>query len=87
MNRESYDYGLCQVCGQQMVEREISQEFRIKDNLIVIENVPTGVCLRCGEKVVKADVGQQIASLLTDTKPVQPVRSILVPVLEFKQAA
>jgi YgiT-type zinc finger domain-containing protein len=87
MSEKNYDYGKCHDCGEQMIERQISQDFWIKGNLIVIENVPTCVCPQCGEKVVKADVGKQIASLLADTNQMQPARSINVPVFEFRVAA
>lgn len=82
-----YDYGKCQVCGEQMVERQIKQDFWIKGNLIVVEDVPAGVCPQCGEKVVRADVGRQIAAIIADIEKTQPVRSINVPVLQFKLAA
>ncbi|MEP7342446.1 MAG: YgiT-type zinc finger protein [Acidobacteriota bacterium] len=87
MSKKKYDYGPCHICGEQMTERQISQDFWIKGSLIVIENVPTGVCPQCGEKVVKADVGRQIATLLTDANQMQPARSINVPVFEFREAA
>ncbi|MGH9799001.1 MAG: type II toxin-antitoxin system MqsA family antitoxin [Blastocatellia bacterium] len=87
MNNKKHDYGKCHVCGERMTEKEINQEFWIKGNLIVIENVPAGVCPQCGEKVVKADIGQQIAALLAEANQLQPVRSINVPVFELKVAA
>ncbi len=87
MSENNYDYGRCEVCGEQMVEQQIKQDFWIKGDLIVIEDVPAGVCPRCGEKVVRADVGQQIAGLIADLKHTQPVRSINVPVIQFKMAA
>lgn len=87
MSEQKYDYGRWHVCGEQMAEKLIKQEFWIKGNLIVIENVPAGVCPQCGEKVVKADIGQQIATLLAGDSQLQPVRSISVPVFEFKVAA
>jgi len=87
MNDLKSYYGKCRICGEQMIERQISQGFWIKGSLIVIENVPTGVCPQCGKKVVKADVGKQIATLLADTNQMQPARSINVPVFEFKEAA
>jgi YgiT-type zinc finger domain-containing protein len=82
-----YDYGKCQICGEQMVERQIKQDFWIKGDLIVVEDVPAGMCPQCGEKVVRADVGRQIAALIADIEKTQPVRSINVPVLQFKLAA
>jgi YgiT-type zinc finger domain-containing protein len=87
MSNQSYDYGKCQVCGEQMEERRISQDFWIKGNLIVIEDVPAGVCPQCGEKVVRSDVGRQLAVLISESDKRQPVRSISVPVLQFKEVA
>lgn len=87
MNENTYDYGKCQVCGEQMVEQQIKQDFWIKGDLIVIEDVPAGVCPQCGEKIVRADVGRQIAALIANIERMQPVRSINVPVLQFKLAA
>jgi YgiT-type zinc finger domain-containing protein len=87
MNEGNYDYGKCQVCGEQMVERQIKQDFWVKGDLIVIEDVPAGVCPQCGEKVVRADVGQRIATIIAGAKHIQPLRSINVPVIQFKLAA
>jgi YgiT-type zinc finger domain-containing protein len=87
MSDQNYDYGKCQVCGEQMEERQISQDFWIRGNLIVIEDVPAGVCPQCGEKVVRSDVGRQIAALISESDKTQPVRSISVPVLQFKEVA
>ncbi len=86
MNETIYDYGQCHICGKQMAEKQINQEFWIKGSLIVIESIPAGVCTQCGEKVVKADIGQQIGLLLTKTNKLQPARNINVPVFEFKAA-
>jgi YgiT-type zinc finger domain-containing protein len=80
-----YDYGLCHVCGEQMQEQKINQDFWIKGNLIVIESVPAGVCPQCGEKVVKAQVGQQIAALLANLKQLPQEKTINVPVISFAQ--
>lgn len=87
MSEAYYDYGKCHVCGEQMVERQIKQDFWIKGDLIVIEDVPAGVCPQCGEKIVRADVGRQIAAIIADIEQAQPIRSINVPVLQFKLAA
>lgn len=87
MNNQNYDYGKCHVCGGDMVEKEVNQDYWIKGELVIIENIPSGVCIRCGERVVKADVGKQIFNLLSDSTELQSARKIHVPVLEFKQAA
>ena len=53
-----YDYGECEICNTSMQEKYIKQDFWIRGELIVVEDVPAGVCLQCGEKVVKAYVGR-----------------------------
>ncbi|MFN0119033.1 MAG: YgiT-type zinc finger protein [Blastocatellia bacterium] len=83
----NYDYGKCQVCEKPLLEKLIRQDFWIRENLVVIENVPTGVCPQCGEKIVRADIGRHIASLLSTVNQAQPVRSISVPVIEFREVA
>jgi len=84
MKNEAHDYGNCHVCGEQMQERQIKQDFWIKGKLFVIEGVPAGVCPRCGEKVVKADVGRAIATLLV--KPGRrKTRTMSVPVIRFEK--
>ena len=80
----SYDYGKC---GEVMAERRVGQEFRIKGQLIVIEDVPTGICPRCGEKIVNAEVGRQLAALIADSAGLRPARKLIVPVISFAPAA
>ncbi|MEW5987269.1 MAG: YgiT-type zinc finger protein, partial [Chloroflexota bacterium] len=53
-NTNQYDYGECDICGTLMQEKCITQDFWIRGELIVVENVPAGVCPQCGEKIVKA---------------------------------
>lgn len=85
MNEQLYDYGQCSVCGAQMIEQQIKQDFWIKGDLIVIEDVPAGICPRCGEKIVTAEVGRQIAMLIANPKQAA-ARNISVPVIQFQAA-
>jgi len=39
-----------------MQEKYIKQDFWIRGEFIVVEDVPAGVCPQCGVKVVKANV-------------------------------
>ena len=39
----------------------IKQDFWIRGELVVVEDVPAGVCPQCGEKVVKVGVGFRLA--------------------------
>jgi len=80
-----YDYGACHICGERMEEKRVTQEFWIKNKLILIEHVPAGVCSQCGEKIVRADVGRSIAVLLEDAKRRREARMISVPVLRFAE--
>lgn len=83
MSKNVYDYGACHICGDQMIERHINQDFWIKGDLIVIEDIPAGVCLQCGEKVVRAEVGQRIAQLTTNPQRATHIRTIQVPVFHY----
>jgi len=79
----TYDYGECEICDTPLQEKLIKQDFWIRDNLIVVENVPAGVCPQCGEKVVKADVGQRIAELLGNSERIAQAPRISVPAVRF----
>ena len=83
MNNKSYNYGKCVVCSTQMKERLVKQDFWIRGQLIVIENVPAGVCPQCGEKIVNAEVGHQIAQLIENTERIEKATRISVPAIEF----
>jgi len=79
------NYGKCHVCGEQMEERRIKQDFWLKGKLIVIESVPAGVCPQCGEKIVKADVGRHLASLLQKVNRLPKQKTISVPVVRYEK--
>jgi len=82
-HKKNYDYGKCHVCGEQMVEKRINQDFWLKGKLVVIESVPAGVCPQCGEKIVKADVGRELAGLIQNLKRLPKRKTISVPVLRY----
>ena len=82
-HKQKYDYGKCHVCGEQMEEKRINQDFWLKGKLVVVESVPAGVCPQCGEKTVKADVGRELASLIQNRKRLPKRKTISVPVLRY----
>ena len=82
-HKKNYDYGKCHVCGEQMQQKRINQDFWLKGKLVVIESVPAGVCPQCGEKIVKADVGRELASLIQNLKRLPKRKTISVPVLRY----
>ena len=66
-----------------MQEKYIKQDFWIRGELIVVEDVPAGVCPQCGEKVVKANIGQRITRLLENSKRIAKAPRITVPTIKF----
>jgi YgiT-type zinc finger domain-containing protein len=76
-----YDYGECEICDTQLVEKRIKQDFWINDELIVVDHVLAGVCPQCGAKVVNAEVGHRINAALKNTKRLQTAMRINVPVI------
>lgn len=86
MNKK-YDYGKCHICGEQMKEKQVNQDFWLKGKLIVIESVPTGVCPQCGEKVVRADVGRQLMTLISNLRRTPKRKTIAVPVIKYVRNA
>jgi YgiT-type zinc finger domain-containing protein len=89
MSSESnkYDYGKCHVCGEQMKEKQVSQDLWLKGKLIIIESVPTGVCPQCGEKVVRAEVGRQLMTLISNLRRTPKHKTIAVPVIKYVRSA
>jgi YgiT-type zinc finger domain-containing protein len=83
MPTQPYDYGVCDVCGTPMHERSIKQDFWVRGELIVIDNVPAGVCPQCGAKIVKADIGRHIAELLGNTERIATAPRMAVPVVRL----
>ena len=78
-----YDYGECEICDTHIREERINQDFWIRGELIVVQDVPVGVCPRCGEKIVKADVGLQIAELVESSERIAHSPRISVPAIKF----
>ena len=66
-----------------MQDRVVTQDFWIKGQLIVIENVPAGVCAQCGEHVVNAGTGKRIAALLKDSQRLSAAPTLSVPLVTY----
>ena len=84
--KKAYDYGECHVCGERMQERRVKQDFWVKEQLVVVEDVPAGVCPRCGERVVRAEIGLQLAALLKGSDRLRRAQTMRVPVIQFEKA-
>jgi len=66
-----------------MQEKYIKQDFWIRGELIVVEDVPAGVCPQCGEKVVKANIGQRITRLLENSERIEKRQESSFPLLNL----
>lgn len=80
---KKYDYGKCDICDSLMEERRIKQDFWIRGELIVIEDIPAGVCPRCGEKIVNAEVGRRIAQIMENKEAMLNAPKLLVPAIKY----
>ena len=74
-------YNDCFFCGGAVEERLITREYRWKDHLFIVENVPVGVCIQCGEKVIKPEVAKAVDQILQEKR--NPAKIIQVPVYEY----
>ena len=71
----------CLVCHHDMVERKVTLDLRIREDLVVIEEVPATVCENCGERVFTPEVTCQVQAVAQERK--ERTRTILVPVFSF----
>ena len=70
-----------------MQEKLIKQDFWIRDELIIIEDIPAGVCPQCGEKVVKAEVGRWVTALIKNSERIAKAPRVFVPTIKFEKAS
>ncbi len=78
-----YDYGECEMCNTPMKEELIIQDFWIRGELVIVEDVPAGVCPQCGEKVVKAEVGRWVTELINNSERIAKAPRVSVPTIKF----
>ena len=79
-----YDYGACDVCGTPMQARHIKQDFWVRGELLILDNVPAGVCPQCGAKIVNAAVGHYIAEVLGNAERIATAPRMAVPVIRIE---
>lgn len=73
--------GKCYFCKGETKERRIIVDYRWKDKLTIIENVPAEVCEQCGEKYFDAKVVKEMERLASTQEGL--VRMEEAPVKEF----
>jgi len=40
----------CAICGGKVIQKEISEEIRVGNDFVIVENIKGGVCVECGER-------------------------------------
>ncbi len=81
---QPYNYGTCDVCGTLLQEKYIKQNFWLKGDMVIVENVPAGVCPQCGAKVVRAEVGHWLLTLLRNSERIATAPRIAVPLIHLE---
>jgi YgiT-type zinc finger domain-containing protein len=71
----------CLVCYHDMVERNVTLDLRIGEDLVVIEEVPATVCENCGERVFTPAVTRQVQTVAQERH--ESTKTILVPVFSL----
>jgi len=71
----------CAICGGKLKEERVKAELWVKDELIVIEDIPARVCEACGEKYFSAEVSKKIDELIS-ARP-KAKKRLEVPVFTF----
>ena len=73
----------CALCGGLVKDETVKLDIWVKDELVVIEDIPSGVCQHCGEKYISARTSKQIDNLIEQKAKAK--RSMKVPVLSVKE--
>jgi len=50
----------CYFCKAKVVQQEVTIDYRWRDDLVVIKDVPAGVCQQCGEKYLTGNVYKEL---------------------------
>ena len=53
----------CAICGGKVEEREVSEEVRVGNDFVVIDNVRAGVCVECGERYYPPGVVDKLRNI------------------------
>ena len=53
----------CYFCRANVVQQQITVDYRWGETLVVIQDVPAGVCQQCGEKYLSGNVYKELERL------------------------
>jgi len=55
---------ICALCGGELKEGKTEFIFRVKEEIVVIKNVPALICERCSESYITPDVSKRIDEIM-----------------------
>ena len=73
----------CIVCKNEMKRKKTTIELRLKDDLILIDDIPADVCDYCGEKVLSPEVVDSVREIYENRDKKKMKKVISVPVYSF----
>lgn len=76
----------CYFCKGKTELRNVNVDFRWKDKLFVVKNVPVEVCNQCGEKYYSAEISKKLDDFVKkqSESKIRPQNTIQVPVFNWQ---
>lgn len=76
----------CYFCKGKTEIRNVNVDFRWKDKLFVVKNVPVEVCTQCGEKYYSAQISKKLDDFVKKQQEakINPQNTIQVPVFNWQ---
>jgi len=77
----------CYFCKGKTEIRNVNVDFRWKDKLFVVKNVPVEVCTQCGEKYYSAEISKKLDDFVKEQSEakISSQDTIQVPVFHWQQ--
>ena len=58
---------ICELCNGEVISRQVKREmFRVKDQFVILEDIPVGVCNQCGTRYYKAHIVHRAHEIASD---------------------
>jgi len=76
----------CYFCKGKTKIKNIDIDFRWRDKLYVVKNVPVEVCSQCGERYYSAKISKKLDNLIKkqESSKIRPQQVIEVPVFNWQ---
>lgn len=71
----------CDLCGGQVVNKQVSYTIEFNERLYIIEHVPARECLQCGERLYSPETVEKIQHAIWQNR--KPDKIIETPVIDY----